>query len=188
MAARSPFGFAHATSTTRATVILNSDNPVGEKDKKLHPSGGLKVVMGWIVAELLVQELEIYPQKVKVHVVYPGSISSPGFERENKTKPEITLIIEESDPVQTPDVVAANAISGLEKGHYYITVAFLGSVFRWASLGGSPRNNWIIDTFMSWIISLVWIFVLPDIYGKIRKYGKANGHPVNFRKKENLTS
>ncbi|KAI0454598.1 hypothetical protein F5B21DRAFT_514513 [Xylaria acuta] len=136
------------------------------------------------LADTLVQELEVYPQNVKVHIVYPGGISSPGFERENKTKPEITKILEESDPVQIPDVVAANAIGGLEKGHYSVTVAFLGNVLRWGSLGGSPRNNWIIDTFMSWIITIVWIFALPDIYNKIRKYGKKNGHPINYRRKD----
>ncbi|RYC65356.1 hypothetical protein CHU98_g856 [Xylaria longipes] len=136
------------------------------------------------LADTLVQELEVYPQNVKVHIVYPGGIASPGFERENKTKPEITKILEEGDPVQTPDVVAARAISGLEKGYYSITVALLGHVFRWGSLGGSPRNNWIVDTVMSSIIAIVWIFALPDLYGKIRKYGKTNGHPINYRRKD----
>ena len=135
------------------------------------------------LADTLVQELEMYPQKVKIHVVYPGTISSPGLERENKTKPEITNILEESDPIQTPDVVAAAAISGLEQGQYAITVAFLGDVLRWTALGASPRNSWIIDTFMSCIISVVMIFALPDIYNKIRKYARKNGHPVNYRKK-----
>jgi 3-dehydrosphinganine reductase len=137
------------------------------------------------LADTLVQELEMYPQKVKVHVVYPGSISSPGFEHENITKPEITTIIEDGDPVQTPDAVAAAAIRGLEKGQYFVTVAFLGHVLRWSALGGSPRNNWLVDTFMSWIVAIVWLFALPDILGKIRKYAKKNGHPVNYRKKGN---
>ncbi|KAI1423823.1 hypothetical protein F5Y12DRAFT_509232 [Xylaria sp. FL1777] len=135
------------------------------------------------LADTLVQELEIYPQNVKVHIVYPGGISSPGMERENQSKPEITSIIEESDPIQTPDVVATAAISGLEKGYFAVTVAFLGNVLRWGTLGGSPRNNWVVDTFMSWIIAVVWIFALPDIYGKIRKYAKKNGHPINYRRK-----
>ncbi|KAI1369112.1 hypothetical protein F5Y08DRAFT_325522 [Xylaria arbuscula] len=135
------------------------------------------------LADTLAQELEMYPQKVKIHIVYPGTISSPGLERENKTKPEITNILEESDPIQTPDVVASAAINGLEKGQYAITVAFLGDVLRWSALGASPRNSWIIDTFMSWIISIALIFALPDIYSKIRKYAKKNGHPVNYRKK-----
>ncbi|KAL7626966.1 3-dehydrosphinganine reductase [Parahypoxylon ruwenzoriense] len=135
------------------------------------------------LADTLVQELEVYPQKVKVHVVYPGSISSPGFEVENKTKPEITKIIEEDDPVQTPDEVAATAIRGLEKGQYFITVAFLGHVFRWSAMGGSPRNNWLVDTIMACILPLVWIFALPDVYSKIRKYARGHGHPATYRSK-----
>ncbi|KAI1154979.1 hypothetical protein F4825DRAFT_460109 [Nemania diffusa] len=133
------------------------------------------------LADTLVQEVELYPQKVKVHIVYPGTIASPGLERENTTKPEITKIIEESDPIQTPDVAAAIAIGGLEKGYYAITVALIGHALRWGSLGGSPRNNWVVDTVMSWVISLVWIFVFPDIYGKIRTYAKKHGHPINYK-------
>ncbi|KAI0200442.1 hypothetical protein F4808DRAFT_450853 [Astrocystis sublimbata] len=136
------------------------------------------------LADTLVQELELYPQAVKVHIVYPGGISSPGFVRENVSKPEITKIIEATDPVQTPDAVAANAIAGLEKGDYAVTVGFIGSVFRWASMGGSPRHNWLVDTVMSWLVALVWIFVLPDIYGKIRTFCKERGHPNNYRKRD----
>jgi hypothetical protein len=33
-------------------LAVKRDNPVGEKDKKLQPSGGLKVVMGWMTEEL----------------------------------------------------------------------------------------------------------------------------------------
>jgi 3-dehydrosphinganine reductase len=138
------------------------------------------------LADTLVQELELYPQRVKIHVVYPGSISSPGFEQENLTKPEITRIIEEGDPVQTPDEVAASSIRGLEKGQYSITVAFLGHVLRWIALGGSPRENWFIDTIMSWLLQIVWFFALQDIFNKIRKFGKEHGHPVNYRKKINV--
>lgn len=137
------------------------------------------------LADTLVQELEMYPQKVKVHVVYPGSIQSPGMERENKTKPEITKMLEADDPIQSPDDVAAAAIKGLEQGQYFITVAFLGHVLRWSALGGSPRNNWVIDTIMCWILQIIWMFALADIYGKIRKFAKQHGHPVNYRKTGN---
>ncbi|KAH9883575.1 short-chain dehydrogenase [Xylariomycetidae sp. FL2044] len=135
------------------------------------------------LADTLVQELEMYPQKVKIHVVYPGGISSPGLTRENETKPAITKILEETDPVQTPDTVARMAIQGLEKGHYFITVALLGHFFRWGALSGSPRTNWLLDTLMAALVPIIWIFVLPDIFGRIRKYAKGNGHPVTYRHK-----
>ena len=57
---------------------------------------------------------------VKIHTIFPGTILSPGLENENKTKPDITFILEESDPQQTPDQVAKNAIAGLENGGYLI--------------------------------------------------------------------
>lgn len=135
------------------------------------------------LADTLVQELEAYPQNVKVHVVYPGGISSPGFVHENKTKPAVTKMVEEGDPVQTPDVVAARAIAGLENGQYFITVAFLGHVFRWAALAGSPANNLFVDTIMAMLIPIVWLFALPDVYGKIRKFTKEHGHPATYRGK-----
>ncbi|KAI1412945.1 NAD(P)-binding protein [Hypoxylon sp. FL1857] len=135
------------------------------------------------LADTLVQELEMYPQKVKVHVIYPASIGSPGFERENRTKPAVTKMIEEGDPVQTPDAVAAAAIKKLEAGQYFITVALLGHIFRWSVLGGSPRNNWFIDTIMCCLVPIVWIFALPDIFSKVRKYAKQHGHPATYRNK-----
>ncbi|KAI1769195.1 NAD(P)-binding protein, partial [Hypoxylon sp. FL1150] len=135
------------------------------------------------LADTLVQEVEAYPQNVRVHVVYPGSISSPGFDRENVTKPAVTKKIEDGDPVQTPDAVAARAIAGLERGEYAITVAFLGHVLRWGAQGGSPRNSWLVDTVMACLIPIVWIFALPDIYSKIRKHAKEHGHPATYRNK-----
>ncbi|KAI8963517.1 3-ketodihydrosphingosine reductase tsc-10 [Daldinia sp. FL1419] len=135
------------------------------------------------LSDTLVQEVEAYPQNVKIHVVYPASIGSPGFDRENRTKPGVTKMLEEGDPVQSPDAVAASAIQGLEKGHYSITTALYGHIFKWSTLGGSPRNNWFIDTLMCCLIPLVWIFVLPDIFSKIRKYCKTHGHPATYRAK-----
>ncbi|KAJ6446624.1 3-ketodihydrosphingosine reductase gsl-3 [Purpureocillium lavendulum] len=134
------------------------------------------------LADTISQEAMMYPQNVKVHVVYPGSILSPGFERENVSKPDITKILEESDPKQTPDEVAEAAIRGLERGDYFITVNFLGSLMKWGMLGGSFRNNWIVDTLGAWLVSIVWIFVQMDLHGKIRGYGKKHGHPSTYKK------
>lgn len=129
------------------------------------------------LADTISQEVMMYPQNVKVHVVFPGTILSPGYSREILTTPEITKILESSDPQQTPDEVAEVAIKGLENGNYFVTVAWLGALMKWGMMGGSFRNNWVVDTVMSWLVSLIWIFVQPDLHGKIRKYGKTHGHP-----------
>ncbi|KAH6897222.1 hypothetical protein B0T10DRAFT_526398 [Thelonectria olida] len=134
------------------------------------------------LADTISQEVMMYPQNVKIHVVYPGTILSPGLVNENLIKPEITKILEESDPKQTPEVVAANAIKGLERGDYFVTVAWLGTLMRWGVLGGSFRNNWIIDILGAWLTQIIWIFVQPDLHGKIRKYGKQHGHPSTYPK------
>lgn len=134
------------------------------------------------LADTISQELLMYPQQVKVHVVYPGTILSAGYENENLTKPEITKILESSDPKQTPDEVASSAIKGLENGDYFVTVNYLGNLMKWGVLGGSFRNNWIVDILGAWLVSLLWIFIQPDLHSKIRSYGKKNGHPSTYKK------
>ncbi|PFH58460.1 hypothetical protein XA68_13666 [Ophiocordyceps unilateralis] len=135
------------------------------------------------LADTISQEILMYPQNVKVHVVYPGNILSPGYERENRTKPAVTKLLEESDPKQTPDEVADSAIRGLERGDYFITINFLGSLMKWGMLGGSFRNNWIVDTLGAWLVSIAWFFVHMDLHGKIKNYGKEHGHPSLYNKR-----
>ncbi|KAK2030981.1 short chain dehydrogenase [Colletotrichum zoysiae] len=134
------------------------------------------------LADTLSQEVLLYPQNVKIHVVFPGTITSPGLERENETKPQITHQLEELDPVQSPDEVAKLSIKGLERGEYFVTVAFLGSLMKWSGLGGSIRNNWVLDTFMIWVTSWVWVFMLPDLLRQCRNFGKKHGHPATYGK------
>ncbi|PHH87776.1 hypothetical protein CDD83_8431 [Cordyceps sp. RAO-2017] len=134
------------------------------------------------LADTISQEVMMYPQNVKVHVVYPGTILSPGLERENRTKPEITKLIEETDPKQTPDEVAESAIRGLERGDYYVAVNWLGNLMKWGVLGGAFRNSWIVDTLGAWLAPIIWFFVHMDIHGKIRSYGKRHGHPSTYKR------
>jgi 3-dehydrosphinganine reductase len=135
------------------------------------------------LSDTLAQEVLLYGENVKVHTVFPGTISSPGLQLENQSKPEITHILEESDPVQTPDVVAAKAIEGLERGEYLITVGWLGAAMRGCAWGGSARNNWVLDTLMTWITSIAWVFIGADLNGKVRSYGKKHGHPSTYATK-----
>lgn len=136
------------------------------------------------LADTLAQETLLYPeQPVKVHVVYPGTILSPGFEREQTFKPDITLQIEKDDPQQTPDEVARKSIAGLEAGNYYVTVGFLGELMRWGGLGSARRNNGLIDTIMMWIMTPIWLIVMWAIEGDIKKFGKTKGHPSTYPKK-----
>lgn len=133
------------------------------------------------LADTLTQEAMLYPDHpVKVHVVYPGTILSPGFAMEQQSKPEITMLLEKDDPKQTPVEVARKAIAGLEAGDYMVTVGLLGSAMRWAALGSSVRNNKMVDTLMAWIMAPVWLIVLAVMHGDIRKFAKTKGHPSTY--------
>lgn len=115
------------------------------------------------------------PADIKIHCVMPGTITSPGFEEEEKLKHAVTKILEEGDPSQTEDEVAKAAVNGLEKGGFIITTQLLGHAMRASALGGSPRNNWFVDTVFSWIVAVAWLFIGPDLDGKVFNYGKKHG-------------
>lgn len=137
------------------------------------------------LADTLAQEALLYPdQPVKVHVVYPGTILSPGFEREQRYKPDVTLQLEKDDPKLPPDQVARNAIAGLEAGHHYVTVGLLGHLMRWGAVGGALRNNVLVDTLMAWVMAPAWVVVLWVMHGDIKKFAKTHGHPSTYPKKE----
>ncbi|KAK4249591.1 hypothetical protein C7999DRAFT_12519 [Corynascus novoguineensis] len=130
------------------------------------------------LADTLAMEVNLYPDNpVKVHVVYPATIVSPGLERENKTKPAITLELEKDDPPETPDTVARRAIAGLERGEYFVALSFLGNLMRCGVMGGSPRNNWVWDTLVGWFVPVIYFFVLRIMNGQVRGWTKTHGHP-----------
>lgn len=137
------------------------------------------------LADTLTQEALLYPdQPVKIHVVMPGTILSPGFEHEQRVKPDVTIELEKDDPQQTPDEVACKAIAGLERGEYYVTVALLGHLMRWGSLGSAARNNALVDTLMLWIMAPIWLIVMAVMNGQVKSYAKKHGHPSTYPKKE----
>ena len=112
--------------------------------------------------------------EIKIHCVAPGTITSPGYDEENKSKHPVTKSLEESDPKQNEDEVAAAAVKGLERGEFLVTTHYLAHLMRASMLGGSPRNNILVDTVISWIASIVWLFVQPDLDAKVAKYGEQN--------------
>ncbi|KXT06499.1 hypothetical protein AC578_6074 [Pseudocercospora eumusae] len=112
---------------------------------------------------------------IQIHCVCPGTILSPGHENEQKSKHEVTKILEAGDPAQSEDEVAKAAISALESGGYLITTQYLGHAMRASALAGSPRNNWFVDTVFSWITSIAWLFIGPDLEAKVYNYGKKHG-------------
>ncbi len=138
------------------------------------------------LADILRSEVRVYngyrsanPSKgpatdVEIHCVTPGTIFSPGLENENKTKPAVTFILEESDPRQSEDEVAAAAIKGLERGGYLITTQWLGALLRAGMMGGVPRNAAFKDTMLALVTPFIWLFMQADLEGKVLKWGEKN--------------
>ncbi|KAB5569989.1 hypothetical protein GE09DRAFT_958018 [Coniochaeta sp. 2T2.1] len=131
------------------------------------------------LADTLAMELRLYPENpVEVHVVYPATIKSPGLVNENKTKPAVTQMLEQEEPEVEAEDVASRAIAGLQRGETNVPVSFLGNLMRLACLGGGPRNNWVTDTIGSWFLPIIYFFVLIDMHGKIDKWVKKHGQPI----------
>ncbi|KAI0667845.1 oxidoreductase [Trametes maxima] len=101
------------------------------------------------LAETLKSELKLY--EIDVHIAFPATIYTPGYEEENKTKPRITLKIEESDEGDSPQAVAAAILKGVQKGNFHITTGALGDIFRSSSAGASPRPNFLLDVLYNFI-------------------------------------
>ncbi|KAK2625964.1 hypothetical protein QTJ16_005276 [Diplocarpon rosae] len=135
------------------------------------------------LSDTLAQEVLLYGESVKVHTVFPATIDSPGLQTENRTKPEITLQIEEGDAGQTPDVVAAKSIKGLENGEYLVVTGLLSQVMRACSWGSSRKNNWLWDTVLTWILAPIMFIITGDLDRKVRAHRKKNGHPSTYSKK-----
>lgn len=141
------------------------------------------------LSDVLVQEIEMYngarrnrdadapATDVKVHIVLPMGMTSPGYENEQKLKPELTHIMEEADKPQLPEEVATIAIKGLERGDFQIVTNTIGQLMRTSALGSSPRNNVFFDTVVSWLSSIVCLFVISDFAKKAFNYGKQKGVP-----------
>lgn len=116
--------------------------------------------------------LECLMYDIDVHCVFPATIYSPGFEDEQKLKPEITKILEEGDSGQTPDQVAVAALKGLDRKQAMINTELLGPVMRCNMKGPSPKNG-ILDLVYGTVAGIVMPFVFRDFEQKVLRYGTA---------------
>ena len=125
-------------------------------------------------------KLDNPPPSIQTHIVFPGTITSPGMDRENKTKHKVTHLLEEGDEAQTPDQAAAGAIAGLEKGRAMVTTqGLMGEVLKASAWQGSARERPVLNTVMSWVMAVVWLVVGWDMDRKVWKMGQREGLPMH---------
>ena len=92
---------------------------------------------------------------------------TPGYEEENKTKPEITKKIESTDEGLTAEQAAQSLYegkklvetmfdclivhTGVVNGHTHIAGDFITRVFRASTRGAVMRHNWFLDALYDMI-------------------------------------
>jgi 3-dehydrosphinganine reductase len=81
-----------------------------------------------MLADTLREECLLYD--VDISCSFPANILTPGFEEEERTKPEITRKIEGTAGAETAEVVAKRIISRLERGDKHITYQFVGDLVK----------------------------------------------------------
>ncbi|PPQ72501.1 hypothetical protein CVT26_003591 [Gymnopilus dilepis] len=109
------------------------------------------------LADTLHSELMLYG--IDVHIYFPATMYTPGFDQENQTKPEIVRRIESTDEGQTPDQAAQALYNGVVDGHAHITGDLLTALFSASTRGAVRRNNLFLDglyDFIAYIGTPIW--------------------------------
>ncbi|KAK3746426.1 hypothetical protein QZH41_012765, partial [Actinostola sp. cb2023] len=97
--------------------------------------------------------MEVKPYNVGVSVVFPPDTDTPGFENENKNKPEETHLICSSGGLFPPDHVAQkqsskvsstnNVIKGVQSRQFLVTCGFDGWALNTVTSGATPFTSCI---------------------------------------------
>ncbi|KAF8153817.1 oxidoreductase [Crassisporium funariophilum] len=95
------------------------------------------------LADTLQSEMMLYG--VDVHIFFPPTMFTPGYDEENKTKPKITKEIESTDDGLTADQAALAMYQGVVNGSAHITYDLITSLLRASTRGAAHRSSWIIE-------------------------------------------
>lgn len=101
------------------------------------------------LSEVLRNELK--PFGIRLSILFPPDTDTPGFEIENRTKPEETALMSKSVKLMTAEDVGEAFIEGLLKNRYLI-------------LPGETAPLWRINRFFPWLVR--WI--IDRDYSKAR--------------------
>jgi len=128
------------------------------------------------LAEVLRSELR--PYNIRIALVYPPDTRTPGFDRENLTKPPDTKEISAMSTIYSSDYVAAYTLAGIKRGDFHIVPEFFAKIFVSLSNSISPRQYGLLEGLLSPVIALIGLVarVLNDSvvskHHKLRKNKK----------------
>ncbi len=116
------------------------------------------------LSEVIRPELKEYG--IRVSIVYPPGMRTPGLENENRYKPTLTKLMEENgDPIEDPDTVAKVVLKDVARGKFNIRPNFT-TRFYYFLYGFVGMTLNLLDPFID------SIYVAPAR----RKLEKLNGH------------
>ena len=102
--------------------------------------------------------METAPYGVFVSVVCPPDTNTPGYEAENKLKPEETRLISEGSGLFEPAVLADTVVSVLKRWRFLASVGFDGQALCLLSTGTSPAGSaslLVLEVFGLGVLRLV---------------------------------
>ena len=111
------------------------------------------------LAEGLRQEL--LPHDIGIHLYLPGTILTPGYEKENQIKPEVTKKLEAGSGFSKPEDCALQLLKGMEKNHFIITSDFDTEIIRASTIGLSSVSGrfWLWDILLATIGWFIFGFI-----------------------------
>ncbi|XP_031562922.1 3-ketodihydrosphingosine reductase-like [Actinia tenebrosa] len=118
--------------------------------------------------------MEVKPYNIGVSVVFPPDTDTPGFENENKLKPEETKLICSSGGLFSPESVAKNIISGVESRKFLISCGLDGWALNAVTSGAAPPSSWmelITQVTVMGVLRIVMAFTSIS-HDKIAKEGR----------------
>lgn len=125
------------------------------------------------LAECLRQEFR--PHSIDVHMYYVGTIDTPGYIKENETKPEITKVLEGAESSDSSPKARAEAlIAGLQSGEFAICSDPLTAIIQAFSNGMSvPTGIAFAMNPISAFAGLIWsayadFMIAKDYVGRIK--------------------
>lgn len=102
---------------------------------------------------------ELLGTGVSVSVGYPPDTQTPGFDKENKTKPGETLAVMDAvqDQVYRADAVAKCMFTGLQRGRYHLPNPDFGHNMGLSMVAGlTPRPKWaLVEILMAPLLVII---------------------------------
>eukprot|EP00127_Corallochytrium_limacisporum_P000696 Clim_evm15s23 gene=Clim_evmTU15s23 len=117
---------------------------------------------------------EVAATNIKIKLFLPGTMLTPGYEEEEKLKPEITKKIEGTTHNATAEE-AADSLASLIAGPAYLgSNDFETNLLLPITSGLVPRRNVFLDAFIAPIMTLLTPVVRAEHDGYVKKWVKEN--------------